>query len=118
MYADRNDHQFSDYSGRVRCGARPPGRHPPFLQGGLRRRSRRPAPDHHHAGHGLVIHQDQLKIREGLGKDGRDAGAQKTLCLIYRHDDADLRLFFMLFLHNKLLIASGRFLPSFRPFAA
>ncbi len=64
-----------------------------------------------------IVHQDQLKIREGLGKDGRDAGAQKTLCLIYRHDDADLRLFFMLFLHNKLLIASGRFLPSFRPFA-
>lgn len=24
MYADRNDHQFSDYSGRVRCGACPP----------------------------------------------------------------------------------------------
>ena len=65
-----------------------------------------------------IVHQDQLKIREGLGKDGSDAGAQKTLCLIYRHDDADLRLFFMLFLHNKLLIASGRFLPSFRPFAA
>ena len=65
-----------------------------------------------------IVHQDQLKIREGLGKDGSDAGAQKTLCLIYRHDDADFRLFFMLFLHNKLLIASGRFLPSFRPFAA
>lgn len=55
MYADRNDHQFSDYSGRVRCGACPPGRHPPFLQGGLRRRSRRSAPDHHMQGMALCV---------------------------------------------------------------
>ena len=38
-----------------------------------------------------VVHQDDLKIREGLGKDAVHTLPQKSLRLVNRHNDTDLR---------------------------
>ena len=45
---------------------------------------------------GAIVHKDQLKIRKGLCQNGINAFVQVFFHLIHRHDDADLRGFFLL----------------------
>ena len=57
---------------------------------------------------GAVVHQNQLKIRKGLGKDGIDAVIQVFFHPVHRHDDADLRThFFFLCIHSSFSINSN-----------